>query len=163
MSAQRVLVVGDFVLDHHIYEGQRRHFGEPVEHGVKVVQQLGGAALVADILRELLPDQIDVGSTPVRTGAAADSVNSAYAFWRPFPRRESTDRQFWRVGEAMGFGAQTGDPGPAKTAGDDAPRGQPAVVVIAEGGMGFRSTIAHHATVGRSVERKAFPQSRGSL
>jgi hypothetical protein len=139
MSGQRILVTGDFVLDHHIYEGQRHHYGEPAQHGVKVFQQLGGAALVADILTELLRDPDATGSTPVQTDRAPAPPSSAYAFWRPFPRKESRDRQFWRVSDAMGFGGEAADPTPAKTTGADVSAGEPRVVVIAEGGMGFRT------------------------
>lgn len=138
MAAQRILVVGDFVLDHHIYEGQRHHYGEPAEHGVKVCQQLGGAALVADILRELNPNQIDIEGAPANTGTTTVSQHSAYAFWRPFPRKESRERQFWRVSEAMGFGDRADGHGSVKTARAAGSPDQPAVVVIAEGGMGFR-------------------------
>jgi hypothetical protein len=58
-------------VDQHIYEGQRHHYGQPAEHGVKVYQHWGGAALVADLLTELLRDPDDPTRVPgrfLRTG-----------------------------------------------------------------------------------------------
>ena len=53
MTSQNIVVTGDFVLDHHIYEGDRHHYGDSARDGVKIKQQLGGAALVHDILEAL--------------------------------------------------------------------------------------------------------------
>lgn len=47
---KQVLVTGDFVLDHHIYEGRRRHYGDRRHRGVHEVEELGGAALVHYLL-----------------------------------------------------------------------------------------------------------------
>lgn len=48
-----ILVTGDFLIDHHIYEGRRHHFGDQGSPGVCVTEQLGGAALVHHLLRDL--------------------------------------------------------------------------------------------------------------
>lgn len=52
-TPQRVLVTGDFVIDFHIYQGKRLHYGDLSEHGVVVRPQLGGAGVVYDLLREV--------------------------------------------------------------------------------------------------------------
>lgn len=152
MATKSILVTGEFILDHHIYEGQRHHYGDRVEDGVKVHPQIGGAALVHQILEMLVkpegPPQADSWSTylAVEDPSAApessvlDASEHAYAFWRPYPTRQPREKQFWRVSEAMGFGA-----GGAKatraawTAATKLPP-EPEIVVISEGGMGFRDS-----------------------
>ena len=50
-----VLVTGDFLIDHHIYEGRRHQFAEHSQPGVRVVEELGGAALVQRLTAQLAP------------------------------------------------------------------------------------------------------------
>jgi hypothetical protein len=139
-TASGVLVTGDVVVDHQIYEGRRHHFNQPSGDGVHVHAALGGAALVADLLTHLLPGR-SVFLRPSHDGPDASMlpVDSAYAFWRPFPRRAPRERQFWRVAESMGFGVRAGTatyaPFTPASAASDA-----SVVVLADGGFGFRDS-----------------------
>jgi hypothetical protein len=143
MPTKTILIMGDFILDYHIYEGRRHHYGQSRQDGVKVKPQLGGAALVYQILRALLkPGWRPFLSVkdPVDDGLINrfDPSEHAYAFWRPHPKRTVPEYQFWRVSEAMGFGAA--DQG--RTCGkwelaEDSPA-QPEIVIVSEGGMGFR-------------------------
>lgn len=48
-----ILVTGDFVMDHHIYEGKRIDFGDRRNRGVHAIEELGGAALIYYLLQEL--------------------------------------------------------------------------------------------------------------
>lgn len=155
-SPKTILVTGDFVFDHHIYEGSRHHFADGVSAGVRVIPQAGGAALVHDLLDVLsTPDipKLVTEPSPTRnwrsqlavTVPKADDVNEsqrAYAFWRPFPRDASPAKQFWRVSEAMGFGSSAGS-APCQTW-DQAEHpdhsDHPDILVLSEGGMDFRKT-----------------------
>ena len=72
-------------------------------------------------------------------GGCQDQPFAAYAFWRPYPVRRLSQEACWRVAEAMGFGGGPSEAGqwpwePAKDL-----HVSPAVLVIADGGMGFRS------------------------
>ena len=141
MSTKSILATGDVVVDHHIYEGRRRDYTNTAEHGVRVQRQPGGAALVSDLLREVLALNAGPGTDgwSVHLGAPDSGTSAAaYAFWRPFPRNEPREKQCWRVSEAMGFG---GDDGERAIVGwspaVDLPK-HPEVVVIADAGMGFR-------------------------
>jgi hypothetical protein len=101
-----VLTTGDFVFDHHIYEGCRHHFSDGVSNGVHVEPQLGGAALVHQLLDCLfVPTKgayvAQLAVKEPEDEKEVDDSQRAYAFWRPFPRNESRDKQFWRVSEAM--------------------------------------------------------------
>lgn len=150
-----VLVHGDFVYDHHIYEGRRHDYSDGSSRGVHVKRELGGAALVHDLLRALFehaaPDvkprwRSMLGieeSSENSTRSWSDTRDQAYAFWRPHPADESRDKQVWHVREAMGFGHF--DPDEKVDAdkrwitrpvpdGDDSPE----ILVLSEGGMDFR-------------------------
>lgn len=152
-----ILVTGDFLVDHHIYEGQRHHFGDQKSRGVCVKEELGGGALIHHLLAEMqagsgtawksvlavdeaaaLHKMRECGSLD---GGCLDLPFSAYAFWRPYPIRKKDKASRWRVAEAMGFGGGPSASGhwpwePAK----DLPA-SPAVLVISDGGMGFRSRM----------------------
>ena len=54
MTTRHFLITGDYVLDNHIYQGHRNHYGDAASRGVHFVSQLGGAALVHSILEALL-------------------------------------------------------------------------------------------------------------
>src|SRR6516165_8606471 len=100
-SSRNILVAGDFVIDHHIYEGRRLHYGDRVDDGVKVKSQLGGAALIHQIVCGLLEPSKDAQSSVWRSSLAisdpfaaglaglpstpSDASMHAYAFWRPMP------------------------------------------------------------------------------
>jgi len=151
MPQPNILVSGDFILDHHIYEGQRHQFGDPAENGVRLLSQLGGAALVAQLLDELRPDSIKpLKQWVALAGGENDADCIAYAYWRPFPRNAPRDKQFWRVDEAMGFGANIGEPKSPRSAPATA---LPGVVVLSDGGMGFRDDKRHWPTAAMSAAK----------
>ncbi len=152
-----ILVTGDFLIDHHIYEGKRHHFGDHSNPGVCVTEELGGGALIHRLLNELQVinkydwksflsvDEVSAfqqsRQCPLERSGCADQPYAAYAFWRPFTRHGKSKDVRWRVAEAMGFG---GGPAtsvewpweePANLPGD------PTVLVISDGGMGFRSRM----------------------
>lgn len=179
---ETILVTGDFVIDHHIYEGRRHHFGDPASHGVCVKEELGGVGLIHRLLegchayakseserraeanlkeKDPTKHQAKIPSPVWQSVLAVDEAaclqlaeacrsdsnecrerpNSAYAFWKPFPAKADKRDRRWRVAEAMGFGGGDGDqsvslwPWPATK---ECPP-SPTVLVIADGGMGFRS------------------------
>jgi len=116
---KRVLVTGDFLVDHHIYEGARHHYSDSGA-GVKHVQELGGAALIYEILKTLRSKK-DENGEPLEQFSLALGVDGeksmaangddrapedsqAYAFWRPTPKGRDEKAPVWRVSEEMGFG-----------------------------------------------------------
>jgi len=145
-----ILVTGDFIVDHHLYEGRRRHYGDDRSPGVTVVQAAGGAALIHQLLRQddgndgagkgaLLPGGWQSHQAMDRP-AQADPGQVAYALWRPQPGLKKG--LCWRVTHAMGFGS-VGD----STSCQEWPQAvdlpsSPTVLVISDGGMGFRKRKA---------------------
>jgi hypothetical protein len=144
--AKSILVTGDFIIDHHIYEGRRHHYSDWNETGVTVKRELGGAALVDRLLAQLLPDgwtsysavEDPTKSTAASAQAMAHRPDEAHAFWRPLPAGNPPEKQCWRVSEAMGFGtsrlSDKGTPEPAAwTPASNLPNA-PDITVVANGG-----------------------------
>ena len=152
-----ILVTGDFVIDHHIYEGMRRHFGDQKSRGVCVKEELGGAALPHRLLLEIqaqskatwqsvlsIDEELALQTArqcPTSKADCEDQPFAAYAFWRPYPVQPKSNDTCWRVAEAMGFGGGVPENGtwpwqPAK----ELPV-SPSVLVIADGGIGFRDRL----------------------
>ena len=146
-----ILVTGDFLVDHYIYEGQRHHFGDRTSRGVCVKEELGGAALIHRLLVEMQAGSGAAWKSLLAVDEAAalrmmlrdrhdaralDQPFAAYAFWRPYPVRGKSREARWRVAEAMGFGGGPSAAGqwpwePAR----ELPSA-PGVLVISDGGMG---------------------------
>ena len=141
---KHVLITGDFVLDHHIYEGKRHHFGDRRSRGVQQVIELGGAALVHYLLAELktaeshLAVAIDDRRQPGSASVIPDELK-AFAFWRPFLRKaKDPESAVWRTSEAMGFGGLPTTASAFSWPPPETMPERPDIVVISEGGMDFR-------------------------
>ena len=146
MTEKAILVTGDFIIDQHVYEGRRFHYAQSTRSGVKVKSEIGGAALVHRLLAELLRGDTRGWTSylAVRDAIPNDAsfgfnkAEHAYAFWRPFPKGASLDHQYWRVSEAMGFGFDDGQKGCIQWPLSESLPKRPEIVVISEGGTGFR-------------------------
>ena len=153
---EKILVTGDFVLDHHIYEGSRYHYGDNRSRGVQEVKELGGAALVHYLLQELLAPRSEEqeptwkpylaiqskGREPVpNPDVPIPSGAKAHAFWRPTGGKQGGDGGVWRVADVMGFGGAPGkSPNYEWPVATDLPD-LPDIVVVSDGGMGFRQKV----------------------
>lgn len=144
----KILVAGDFVIDHHIYEGQRHHFGDSEDTGIVVHRELGGAALIHKILNSI-PNHASISCLAIKAPGPQKlkdisglSGLDAHAYWRPFPKEARRDKQNWLVGEAMGFGqVPSGGQRYRWDTNIEIPKA-PEVIVLSEGGMGFRDNVA---------------------
>jgi hypothetical protein len=152
-----IVVTGDFIVDHHIYEGRRHHFGDQNSRGVCVKEELGGAALTHRLLCEMQRRSkarwqsfLGVDESAALSAAkmcdatkqgCQDQSFAAYAFWRPYPLARESKDSCWRVAEAMGFAGGPVQPGqwPWQPAHNLPPKAD--VLVIADGGIGFRSRM----------------------
>lgn len=130
MTTHPILVTGDFVVDQHIYEGRRHHYGDDCSRGAHIVQELGGAALVHKLLVELLrlndarqrtnkeKDASSIAQPPIlpwQVNHPLESIEKpwpgfeqSFAVWRPCPQENDKKKpqNVWRVREAMGFGCK---------------------------------------------------------
>jgi hypothetical protein len=70
--AKTVLIAGDYVLDHHVYEGRRKRYGDKRSTGVRRKLEVGGAALIHRLLIPPL-DGVDPKCRPVLTREYPDA------------------------------------------------------------------------------------------
>ena len=146
-KTKTVLVVGDIVVDHHIYEGERLRLLDDKSRGVHVVEELGGAALTARLIQALFERErpeaearwearlgYDISEA---SGAASHVPNElhSYAMWKLFPL-EGTTETVWRVGRALGYGTPRSDPGSLPWRASN--RAAPDILVLDDAGAGFR-------------------------
>ncbi|MGE0225152.1 MAG: RyR domain-containing protein [Acetobacteraceae bacterium] len=161
----RVVVTGDALWDHHIYEGEWTRAGERAKassqrrRGVRVHAERGGAAALHRLLWELIrqgsenrsPARDPLAETQALTLAIDDrvavdgSADRGYAVWAPFPATGTTSApasDVWRVKSLMGYG--DGPDGGWQAAGiAEASARQPAdLLVIDDAGVSFRHTSA---------------------
>jgi hypothetical protein len=152
--AHRVLVTGDVVVDHHLYEG-KRHTASAVERqGVKVVREHGGA----QTLTRLIAATISRASELKEAGAADWTVDCpltlpaeaevpcghhALAVWKPFPSdstNPASKEAVWRADLLMGYGhdevLQPPESRPLELS--SPPRARPEILVLDDAGFQFR-------------------------
>jgi hypothetical protein len=155
--SKTIVVTGDFIVDHHIYEGRRHHFGDQKSRGVCVKEELGGAALTHRLLCEIqrrsdaewqsvlgVDESVVLPAAnicdPARPGCMEQPF-AAYAFWRPYRVDKQSKDLCWRVAEAMGFGGGPVHSGQWPWQAASGLTAKPDVLVIADGGIGFRSRM----------------------
>ena len=149
----RIIVAGDIVIDHHLYEGERRSATSDGVRGVAEVRAEGGAALVHRLLQTAHErkerSSILVGTKP--PSRERHGSQHAFAVWKPFARTpgKKEDGSVWRCGLVMGYGedSQGSDvvtnrrggrapyvPEPLRLPNDAAPH----VLVLDDAGIRFR-------------------------
>jgi len=145
-----ILVAGDFVLNTHVYAGNRHTPDSPSTLGTQRSNVLGGASLLHDILshigqRAADTDQIP-GSFTVKlahdkpTVSRFPSNRTAYATWKPYPRFQGSTERVWRIEQALGYGPPLkSQPQPVSTKGT---RTNPDILVLDDGALGFRLNTA---------------------
>jgi hypothetical protein len=151
-----ILVTGDVVLDHNIYAGQRFTPDSDALSGMRRRKQPGGALLPYGLLDALERTTSSAGEKPdgpsavqVAFGlqeATADALQDwpagfqAGAIWEPFDG-PAGGQLHWRLSKNLGYGARENSGYPASPAqGLDGLK--PKVLVIDDGGLGFRLKTA---------------------
>jgi len=151
-----ILVTGDIVLDHHLYAGKRfKSSQEQVsQRGMKHSMHVGGAMLIMKFLEEMREQKVLV--PPQEKEEDYKDVDLAFGLQETTPEELSTwptsfstgsvwdqfdgpdGQKYWRLRDNLGYGdfQYSSFPG---TASKDARSLNPHVLVIDDGGMGFRS------------------------
>ena len=96
-----IAVLGDVIVDHHLYEGERASPTQLDRRGVRLVQKDGGAATLAALIAKLVgPSWTVVKAMPGRD-LFKSSPYHAYAHWRPYPEKDVG--KVWRA-TLLGYG-----------------------------------------------------------
>src|SRR5438093_3533762 len=105
-----VLVTGDVVTDHYLYEGRQRRAGSTIRLGTIAHATLGGAALLYELLRTIASRQPSLSvSFGFDIGKIVASPADGYCVMRPFEKQPKGKDEVWRMAEALGFGAAEAD------------------------------------------------------
>jgi hypothetical protein len=156
-AKHHVVVVGDVIVDHHIYEGEREKPTTLKCRGLREIRETGGAATLYRLLDAVRRHggktdwEATLGVVEPKTDDSP-ATHHAFATWRPFalePKDESGEasdakkhaaKKVWRAHLKLGYGEETG--APAATAPyvpgvrTDLPK--PDVLVLDDGGFQFR-------------------------
>jgi len=156
MSADHhVVVAGDIIVDHHIYEGEREKPTILNHRGLREVRETGGAAVLYRLLNAI-STLTGKANWEAKLGVEEPNINDnptahhAFAVWRPFPLHPvdktgadiagETREKVWRTHLKMGYG----DEGNATAAmaryipAKQKNFSKPDVLVLDDGGFLFR-------------------------
>lgn len=111
-APRKVLVTGDVVRDHYIYQGQERRSGSTIRLGTRRRVSPGGAALLCDLLKRVasqVGNNARVFPFEVHFGLQRSKSNkvtpNGYCLLRPYPIEQGSKQQVWRMSDALGFDA----------------------------------------------------------
>ena len=138
-----ILVTGDVVLDHNIYEGKRLT-ADSRDHGTVYSATEGGAKLAGRILSALKPGVAIFGlqELPTRAGWPESFQNGAV--WEStLTDAKDGPRPHWSLARNLGYGGGKTDSYPFVPAAGLADL-NPTVLVIDDGALGFRREVARH-------------------
>ncbi|KHE91959.1 MAG: AAA family ATPase [Candidatus Scalindua rubra] len=156
MEKKTVLVTGDVIIDHNIYQGKRVTPDSKERLGTMVVESPGGTNLLYRIISEVSKEvDSNTGDETCRYSVqfGLDSAcfkelpahQNAYALWGLCPEEAGSSEIVWRVVDPMGYGGkESEDRSFQPEIKKDAETGHN-VVVIDDGGLGFRSNTSKEA------------------
>ena len=156
MNNKKVLVTGDVIVDHHVYEGQRSSPDSNNPIGSQEQTGPGGAGLIFELLKNVSQTRAKENQAQfdVKFGLAKNIYSKlnqnlhGYAVWKPCKPFGEQKEKVWRMVKPMGYGHSRDRTFPyADFIGDDAVA-KPEIVVIDDGGLGFRL----------STQKKAWPK-----
>jgi hypothetical protein len=184
-AARLVLVAGDVLTDHHLYDGVRRPAASP-EANTRLEQALGGAGLIHALLSSLAEQdsyKSSAPSAPDRTAWRAELLNrpsteqysalrESFAIWRLQPRQAGEKNFVWRMSDPLGYGPPHS--GPVLTRRSEYDGVMPAVLVLDDANQGFRLqssqaswpamvTAGDHGTQPWIVMKMSRPLAQGDL
>ena len=156
MIKKTVLITGDVTIDHNIYQGKRDTPDSKEFQGTMVIDSPGGARLLFEMINEVSKtankkDKEKIVEYTVQFGLDSGSFKDlpatlhSYAFWSLCPIETGYEEMVWRVVKPMGYGSKDNEnhsfrPKISKEAGTES-----SVIVIDDGGFGFRSSTSKDA------------------
>jgi hypothetical protein len=137
-----ILVTGDVVLDHNIYEGKRLTPDSTGDNGTLYTAREGGAKLAWRILNALKPESAVFGLHELPTPEGWPESFQNGAVWESaLSDTKDGPHPYWSLARNLGYGADKDDSYPFAPAAGLADL-NPKVLVIDDGALGFRREIA---------------------
>jgi hypothetical protein len=136
-----ILVTGDVVLDHNVYEGGRLEPDDPSGNGSYYRPIPGGAMLIHGLLNALDPRcmRFGIGQTRVEQLQPWPSQFHAQALWHAVDNLKKESGRHWALDKYLGYGGDQGGNYPGEPA-PDLNETTPRILVLDDGGLGFRDT-----------------------
>jgi hypothetical protein len=108
-----ILVTGDVVLDHNIYEGTRLTADDREGRGSHCHEMPGGAVLTYELLKELAGDRVEFGLAQ-KTSEALRKWPQQFqtrAIWHLVANgKEASDGRHWALKQQLGYGQAESKP-----------------------------------------------------
>jgi len=151
-ETKTVLVTGDVIVDHYLYEGDRTHSGLEGGLGTRLQTGFGGAVLlhrILDQVRQAVPG--DSQSFEVKLGidtsdAALDKFPpglQSFGVWGPKSQPEKNGGSVWRLINALGYGVPITEPIDL-IVNKEALESSAKVIVLDDAGLYFRNSRSKH-------------------
>ncbi len=185
MEQKTVLVTGDVIIDHNIYQGKRTTPDSKESQGTTVGKNPGGAKLLYRIINEVSKEvDSNTGEETSRYSVqfGLDSAcfkklpahRNAYALWGLCPEEAGSSEMVWRVVDPMGYGGKESEGSGFHSEVNKEAGAEQNIIVIDDGGLGFRSNTSKDAwplairegnvnAVDWVVLKMSSPVSRGDL
>ncbi|HBG18337.1 MAG TPA: hypothetical protein DDY32_03430 [Desulfobulbaceae bacterium] len=114
---KRILVDGDVIVDHHIFQGLRPFPNSTEKLGSQISTCMGGASLLFELCRGLCQDEHNIDTQApfgllnknYREIENIPSHRRAYAVWSPCKKNAKSkddDPKVWRVTQMFGYGSK---------------------------------------------------------
>ncbi|HET7800910.1 MAG TPA: RyR domain-containing protein [Humibacillus xanthopallidus] len=143
-----VVVAGDVVIEHRIYEGVRTRPHTHAEQGTRIEQEAGGATLLHALLHDLGSVAPQPFSTELAMGATPEHrLVGSYSLLTPCPAAAGAKGPVWRVTRDLGYGDSL-EPNTRYAVSPRREAMPASVVVVDDGALGFR----------HSTNRTAWPE-----
>ena len=149
-AAKNILITGDVLIDHHIYEGMRKTSDSESLIGTSMHRTLTGSELLYKLLieyRKIIAKTSTENNLNVEYGLKKSIYNKLgkhlqrYGIWKP---SENNDR-VWRMVEPLGYGKSTKSTEVYTPTMCVDPNSIPQILIINDNGLGFRHYSASGA------------------
>lgn len=134
-----ILVTGDIVLNHNIYEGKRLTPNDRKQSGSQFLEIPGGALLTFGVLEKLLGNVVQFGLAQTSLSSLRRWPQQFHtrSTWHLVPNgKDQKDGQHWALNQYLGYGDSQDKPYPASLA-PNLPK-PPSILVLDDADLGFR-------------------------
>lgn len=150
---RRILVTGDVVRDHYLYEGRDRRRGSTIRLGTKFRESAGGAELLCELLKSVESVSHSAGIRQIEASFGlqgtkkSQAIPQSFCLMRPYPKsseRKDLKNTIWRMSQALGFEAASDHQYDSEMAVTEVLNSPQDVVLIDDAAVTFRRWPSHN-------------------